>query len=84
MSLGGSSIAGGVTGGTTTTTTTTGANVLDLAFDSDMMDYTGETWSDIGLTLEAFLDILPTAQDAVDNTPANGLWESIEGRVGLV
>lgn len=67
--------------------------------ENDMMDlgnYIGEstpspessaTWSDIGLTLdtlEAFLDILPGAQDVTDSTPSTGLWESLEGRVGLV
>ncbi|KAJ3866694.1 hypothetical protein EV359DRAFT_79313 [Lentinula novae-zelandiae] len=59
----------------------------------DLSDYIGESasspessapWSDIGLTLEAFLDILPGAQDVNDDIPTTGLWESLEGRIGLV
>ncbi|KAJ3855234.1 hypothetical protein EV368DRAFT_79845 [Lentinula lateritia] len=59
----------------------------------DLSDYIGESasspessaaWSDIGLTLEAFLDILPGAQDVDKHIPTTGLWESSEGRIGLV
>jgi hypothetical protein len=59
----------------------------------DLSDYNGDSmtssessapWSDIGLTLEALLDILPTAQDVAGGASTNGLWESFEGRVALV
>ncbi|KAF5383463.1 hypothetical protein D9757_006111 [Collybiopsis confluens] len=41
-------------------------------------------WSNIGLTLEAFLDILPGAQDLTDSAPISNVFEALEGRVGLV
>jgi hypothetical protein len=99
LSLGGStgSSAVGVSG--TTRSTEVDGLGLGLGYDhleNDMMDlsdYIGDsmtpsessaTWSDLGLTLEAFLDILPSAQDTHDNAATNGLWESFEGRVALV
>lgn len=72
---------------------------LGLTYDqleSDMMDlgnYIGESvpspessavWSNIGLTLEAFLEILPGAQDLTDSAPVTNVFETLEGRVGLV
>jgi hypothetical protein len=72
---------------------------LSLSYDhleNDMMDlgnYIGESvsssetsvaWSDIGTALEAFLDTLPGTQDLTDSNLPSGLWETLEGRVGLV
>jgi len=102
LSLGGStgSSTVGVSGSGSETAASTGLGLgYNHLENDDMMmdlsDYLGAnsdsndvatSWSDIGLTLEAFLDILPSTQDVAGSSPTttNGLWESLEGRVALV